>query len=137
MTSYQSKKKTPITDLMAYHLSQLFQETSAQSPMDPLLTEQVNKALVDTEKFNGMELVVDEQEVTEQLNTALYQEVNNVLKQSFKNIQYGPRSKLSKETDDGGFYCIFMHFYWYYLYLEVNLTLAHTYKRNTFGSLGA
>jgi len=40
-----SKKKTPITDLMAYHLSQLSQELSAKGALPSPVAQDVEKVL--------------------------------------------------------------------------------------------
>lgn len=51
----KTKKATPITDLMAYHLSQLCDEMGAGRPLESGLAGSVERALQDTEKLNSLE----------------------------------------------------------------------------------
>jgi hypothetical protein len=55
MDSQRSKTKnaTPITDLMAYHLSQLSEEFGAGKPLEPALAEAIDRVLADTERLNA------------------------------------------------------------------------------------
>ena len=90
-----SKKKTPITDLMAYHLNQLSQELSAKGALPSPVAEDVERVLHAAEAYNDIVWPQDSSELLAQsVASPEWNEVCAVIHERVNETLHGIHSML-------------------------------------------